>query len=255
MGGFSFFCGCGFWALGGLLYDAAGPRQRGGSTRRPIYERRRRPAQLRPGQAGAANLSAREKGHVSKEHAGTAPASGKPSLRLTSPSKSFGIPKVRRRRRRGEAEKRGGEEEEEKRRVAGLCAEQSIGCVDSRDAQRRRLRARQRLREGAQCARTKRAAPESHEARGRREARASILRTMNRQLRQPSFRVRNPGTELAKPRRPHGSSEQLKRARRGTPSSSAHIGRGHKSQEPSPSSAPPPEHALERAKGENNGTR
>ena len=56
-------------SLGGLLYDSAGPRQSGGSTRRPIYERRRRPAQLRPGQAGAANLSAREKGHVSKEHA------------------------------------------------------------------------------------------------------------------------------------------------------------------------------------------
>jgi len=64
---------------------------------------------------------------VSKEHAGTAPASGKPSLRLTSPSKSFGIPKVRRRRRRGEAEKRGGGEEEEakKRRRRGgslVCA-------------------------------------------------------------------------------------------------------------------------------------
>ena len=74
----------------------------------------------------------------------------------------------------------------------------------------------------------------------RREARASILRTMNRhELRQPSFRVRNPGTELAKPRRPHGSSEQLKRAQRRTSSSSAHIGHGHKSQEPSPSSAPP----------------
>lgn len=63
---------------------------------------------------------------------------------------------------------------------------------------------------------------------------------MNRhELRQPSFRVRNPGTELAKPRRPHGSSEQLKRAQRRTSSSSAHIGHGHKSQEPSPSSAPP----------------